>query len=329
MSSSSITHYINELQGAIANDDKENINILEKKLEKKFENVYSKIQFYKLPYENILRIIGNVDFSSIKDLFSVLAKTIDYFTTFYPDKSLFLLQFLKFENCTFSLNDYIQILINFKQIPIILSLKQFVEADAELPERDYLGEISALNQQIATFKKENENYKKLIETYEKETKDLNNKINDLNYKIKMADFDYIKQKLSFNRDSQIKEILNSKKFRDLKLWEKISLVGTNDSWLSFSDDELITKLGNLIQEAEKESGINAVLLLLDAIKWKNTRLKYPQFIYLFRFIKSSKFFVALNETFEPDLVYRDYEYELQIKDQEIQKLKRTIISLKK
>ena len=310
MSLNTINRYLNELKDSISRDDKDLINILEKKLAENYEKVYHKIQFYELPYENLLQIISNVDFNSFDDLFHVLETTIEHFIRFHEDQSYLLLKSLKLENCEFTLDEYINILINFTSIPILLSLKQFIETNDQLPERDYPGEIEKLNKEISSYKLEIEAYKK--------------KIDNLNHKI--SDSNYIRAKLSINQESRIKNILNAKKFRELKLWEKTSTLESNPYWADISDEILLEKLGNAIQEADRDSEINEVLLLLDSIDWKRIQLESPQFIYLISFIKSSKFFVALKEALESDLVDFDYEYELQMKDKEIADLKREKIS---
>ena len=169
----SIDSLLNELVESIQNKEKSNlISEYEKKLSEKISDLAENSQFYKLPTANILSIINQVDFSKIKDSANLIQKLIKNMSNelFLQqskaeesstnakqsyESEILLLKAIRCENCDFSLDDCLHILLTIKDceifektVHLIRELQQNMEKECEARLQEKENELKELREKV-------------------------------------------------------------------------------------------------------------------------------------------------------------------------------------
>ena len=134
----------------------------------------STTNFFSLSLQNLLSIISNVDFSIQEEPYEliqhIIKKTIEQHKE--EENKLFMLNAINCDNCSFTIQEFIEILSNFDSSSICTKLYKTFLAEELQPVEDYDYILSEKDKEINQLKKEIASYQekeKISEEHEKDT----------------------------------------------------------------------------------------------------------------------------------------------------------------
>ena len=138
---------------------KERVTSYENIIIDQIEEYVKKDDFYSLPTNEILKIIGKIDNEDIEVLFELISKMGEN----KGEEPILLLNVIKREEAT--LEECIKILSKFKQSPLLQLTSELFSENESFPEPDYIHEIETLKKEIEKLQNKTEEEKEEKKTY--------------------------------------------------------------------------------------------------------------------------------------------------------------------
>ena len=225
--------FINDLEELKAEIDGENrsniINMMEKKISQNIKEISKTNQFYNLPLNHIFSIISNANFSIIdENIVNILQNIISNTIKFHKNEkeTLLLLQFFNIENCSLSLEDYIQIIKSFTNCVVLVKLCDLYDQNNKEVDFDYEYELNQKEKIITKMKKElefshkailksNKNHRKTARVFPPITEKPDNFISDIFQACKegnLPSVQYLIEKMNVDKNQMYNLVYDSFSF---------------------------------------------------------------------------------------------------------------------
>ena len=107
--------------------DKNQIKLYENQLCSKFEECVSTESFYSLPFEEVLSIVAQTDFSIIQQPHKVLYDIIDKSIQIFDDKSILLLQNIHIPSESIPIDECFKLIGLFSNFQILTHITKYYE----------------------------------------------------------------------------------------------------------------------------------------------------------------------------------------------------------
>ena len=145
--------FLNDLIDAILENDENSINYNEDKLAKFYENLIKDDDFYQIPIDNFLSIIGKINFTN-DNFIENIKIIIQKITSFNPEISGVLLNNINCKDLKikFQLQDCIDILGSFSSCELCMKISEFLREESQLVSPDYTEKINQLEKQLEKAK---------------------------------------------------------------------------------------------------------------------------------------------------------------------------------
>ena len=136
------------------NRNSDEIQVFKNILSENIEESSKSSDFYNLPLEFLLEIIGQTHFSICNDYLAIMETLISKFSNLFPKQSALLLHYFSIDDLNITLNDCIKLFSFFTTSPLCVKLSTLYSEDISSPEYDYEYEIKQKDIMILNLQNE-------------------------------------------------------------------------------------------------------------------------------------------------------------------------------